>query len=323
MTGRLRPSVGIRDAGRHRGQVVSRQERPDDGHGNHGFRLRSPVDEQALRALLFRASGGNLVMVFAWLGIGFLLSVVSLGAVLRNPPPGLPPVGGGRVSDRAPVVNREAFSDRRHPGRPSVLSLRFATMWLVFFTNILAGISLISFQSPLFQDLWHSPNRTVQRGTGRLRCDADCRQLPVQRRRTDIVGGVSDRIGRVCTFWIMLASQIVAFCVLTQVSNPWPFGGLICYVLLCYGGASARCRPLCRRVRSDPNAARVRNDPHGMVGRRDRWPPTRRLHQQTMRHKLAHYAFLCDIVALFSGTSWKAGCATAAARPTCLDAMAA
>jgi OFA family oxalate/formate antiporter-like MFS transporter len=49
-------------------------------------------------------------------------------------------------------------------------------------------------------------------------------------------GGVSDRIGRVWTFRIMLATQIVAFVLLTMVSNPWLFGALICYVLLCYGG---------------------------------------------------------------------------------------
>ena len=49
-------------------------------------------------------------------------------------------------------------------------------------------------------------------------------------------GGISDRIGRVWTFRIMLGSQIAAFVLLTTVGNPWLFGALICYVLLCYGG---------------------------------------------------------------------------------------
>ena len=34
----------------------------------------------------------------------------------------------------------------------------------------------------------------------------------------------------------MLATQIVAFLLLMQAGNPWLFGALICYVLLCYGG---------------------------------------------------------------------------------------
>ena len=49
-------------------------------------------------------------------------------------------------------------------------------------------------------------------------------------------GGLSDRIGRMRAFRLMLASQIAVFGVLTQVGNPWLFGGLICYILLCYGG---------------------------------------------------------------------------------------
>jgi OFA family oxalate/formate antiporter-like MFS transporter len=49
-------------------------------------------------------------------------------------------------------------------------------------------------------------------------------------------GGFSDRFGRVNTFRLMIASGIVAFGMLTQVSSPWLFGGLICYILLCYGG---------------------------------------------------------------------------------------
>ena len=56
------------------------------GHRHHGFRLRGAVDEQAVRALLVQTSGGNLVAVFGWLGVGFTVIVVGLGALLHNPP---------------------------------------------------------------------------------------------------------------------------------------------------------------------------------------------------------------------------------------------
>jgi OFA family oxalate/formate antiporter-like MFS transporter len=49
-------------------------------------------------------------------------------------------------------------------------------------------------------------------------------------------GGVSDKIGRIQTFRIMLGTQIIAFMLLSKVSNPWIFQVLVCYVLLCYGG---------------------------------------------------------------------------------------
>jgi OFA family oxalate/formate antiporter-like MFS transporter len=202
-----------------------------------GFGFGALLMSKLFAPLLYRASGGNLVVVFAWLGIGFMLSVVSLGAVLRNPPPGFSPAVADVPPAGAVVVLSDARPTEDNRTLPSLFSRRFATMWLVFFANILAGISLISFQSPLFQNLWHSRDPGLSKealaaygatliavsslfnGAGRM-----------------LWGGLSDHIGRVRTFQIMLASQIAAFGVLTQVGNPWLFGGLICYILLCYGG---------------------------------------------------------------------------------------
>jgi OFA family oxalate/formate antiporter-like MFS transporter len=49
-------------------------------------------------------------------------------------------------------------------------------------------------------------------------------------------GGLSDRLGQIRTFRLMLATQVIAFIALMVVGNPWMFGALICYILLCYGG---------------------------------------------------------------------------------------
>ena len=202
-----------------------------------GFGLGALLMSKLFAPLLYRASGGDMVLVFAWLGIGFLLSVVGLGAVLRNPPPGFSPTVANLPPAGVAITNVEVLQTKDDLVLPGLLSRRFAAMWLVFFANIFAGISLISFQSPLFQNLWLSrdPGLTKEalaaygatliavsslfNGVGRI-----------------LWGGVSDRIGRVRTFQIMLVSQIVVFGILIQVGNPWLFGGLICYILLCYGG---------------------------------------------------------------------------------------
>jgi OFA family oxalate/formate antiporter-like MFS transporter len=47
---------------------------------------------------------------------------------------------------------------------------------------------------------------------------------------------LSDRIGRVPAFRVILATQVVVFLGLPWVRSPWGFGVLVCYVLLCYGG---------------------------------------------------------------------------------------
>jgi len=268
-----------------------------------GFGFGALLMSKLFAPLLYRASGGNLVTVFAWLGIGFLLSVVSLGAVLRNPPAGFSPVGADVPPAGAAIVNAEVLPTDNHPVWPSVFSFRFTTMWLVFFANILAGISLISFQSPLFQDLWHSRDPGLSKdvlaaygatliavsslfnGVGRL-----------------LWGGVSDRIGRVCTFWIMLASQIVAFCVLTQVNNPWLFGGVICYILLCYGGGFGTMPSFVLDVFGSIQMPLVYGailtawSAAGIVG-----PQLVAFINDHYAAQVAQYAFLCDVAVLSAG----------------------
>ena len=49
-------------------------------------------------------------------------------------------------------------------------------------------------------------------------------------------GTISDRIGRVESFRLMLATQMIVFGVLMTERNPWVFSGLVCYILLCFGG---------------------------------------------------------------------------------------
>jgi len=252
--------------------------------------------------LLERATGGDLVMVFAWLGIGFLLSIVSLGAVLRNPPPGFSPAGTDSPSAGVAIVAGGISSEDRRV-YPGLFSCRFATMWLVFFTNILAGISLISFQSPLFQNLWqnHDPGLSKEvlaaygatliavsslfNGAGRM-----------------LWGWLSDRIGRVRTFQIMLASQIVAFGVLTLVGNPWLFGGLICYILLCYGGGFGTMPSFVLDVFGPTKMPVVYGailtawSAAGIVG-----PQLVALIKDHYATQLTQYAFLCNVAVLSVG----------------------
>ena len=179
-----------------------------------GALLMSKVIAPALDALFAK----NLPLTFA--GAGLVVGSVGLAAAagLRNPP-GTPP--GPLTLD----------------GLAEVRSRQFVLMWLVFFCNIAAGIAIISFQSPLFQDLWKKVDGTlapaalaalgatliavssVFNGVGRL-----------------VWGGLSDRWGQLVVFRLILATQVAAFVALMVVGNPWVFGALICYVLLCYGG---------------------------------------------------------------------------------------
>jgi OFA family oxalate/formate antiporter-like MFS transporter len=162
-----------------------------------------------------------------------MLLTLPLGFLLRNPPAGYAPKGYSPVKASG---GREAADDAITAWE-CVRSGRFWMMWAVFFANITAGIAIIGFQSPLFQDLWRASNATL---SGKTLAGYGATLIAVTALFNGLGrffwGSLSDRIGRRMTFTVMLGSQIGIFVALAYVSSPWIFAALLCYILLCYGG---------------------------------------------------------------------------------------
>ena len=146
-----------------------------------GFGVGALLLSQGLAPFLVVRTEGDLTMVFFWLGVVFAALAIPAGLALRNPPPGyeIPPVPG-----------RDApMGDDIDAVAPCLRSPAFAVMWIVFFFNISAGLAVISFQSPLLQEVWGLADPTVEPETlGRVRRDADRGLFPVQRCRAPPVG---------------------------------------------------------------------------------------------------------------------------------------
>ena len=121
---------------------------------------------------------------------------------------------------------------------------QFVIMWIVFFFNIAAGISVISFQSELLQEIWGlsdpsmEPTTLAAYGATLIAVSSLCNGVGRL-----FWGLLSDRLGRAAVFRILLASQMVVFGVLMTETNPWIFSILVCYVLLCFGGGFATMPP--------------------------------------------------------------------------------
>lgn len=198
-----------------------------------GFGLGALLMSKIFAPILMEQTGGNLVYVFGLLGVIFLILTVPVGACLKNPPAGYVPAGY-----TPPVVSAAAAqADADLTAGDCVLSGRFLTMWIIFFCNITAGIALIGFQSPLMQDILRKTDSAMDSAA---LAAAGATLIAVSSLFNGLGrffwGGLSDRIGRSQTFSVMLGTQIVAFIVLLHADNPWIFGTLVCYVLLCYGG---------------------------------------------------------------------------------------
>ncbi|MCE5277877.1 MAG: OFA family MFS transporter [Planctomycetaceae bacterium] len=210
-----------------------------------GALLMSKVLAPALFELTVKITGdsaGHYDLLFAMLGGIFLVVTLIVASFLKNPPAGYVPAG---YAPSASASAANSLSDIKHESLWCVFSGRFGAMWAVFFCNIAAGISIISLQSPLIQDLYRKTMASTLAGLA----EADATTLLAGYGATLVAisslfngagrffwGGLSDRIGRVQTFRIMLVTQIAAFAALMFTGNPWIFGALICYVLLCYGG---------------------------------------------------------------------------------------
>jgi MFS transporter, OFA family, oxalate/formate antiporter len=197
-----------------------------------GFGLGALFMSKVLAPVLLGLTGRNLVSVFLLLGGIFLVLGVISAWFMKNPPAGWQPKS---MIKAAKAACAEESPDI--PVRRAVLSGRFALLWLVFFFNITAGISIISFQSPLFQDLWKRVNPdlvpAVLAGMGATLVAVSSLFNGAGR---FLWGAVSDRAGRAQTFRIMLGSEIAVFALLVITGNPWVFALLVCWVLLCYGG---------------------------------------------------------------------------------------
>ena len=198
-----------------------------------GFGVGALLLSKGLAPILVVQTAGDLPLVFFGLGGVFALILIPASLLMSNPPPAAPAAGGAAAAGALAGDEPESVGAYLKTGQ-------FLLLWIVFFFNIAAGISIISFQSELLQEVWSLSNPSLEpavlaeygatliavssvfNGVGRL-----------------FWGLLSDRIGRVNVFRILLSTQMIVFGVLMTETNPWVFSVLVCYVLLCFGGGFA------------------------------------------------------------------------------------
>lgn len=168
-----------------------------------------------------------------------LIVTLPAGYYLVNPPPGFVPQG---YASPAVAAGTPACRDTI-TAKQCIFSGKFLMMWTIFFFNIIVGIMFIGFQSPLLQDLLKKTMDPAALSDPQVVAGltaAGATLIAVSSIFNGLGrffwGGLSDKIGRVQTFRLILGTQLVAFLALLSVDKPIIFGALVCYILLCYGG---------------------------------------------------------------------------------------
>lgn len=204
-----------------------------------GFGFGALVMTKILAPIFMAMTDNSLVLVFSYIGLVLMAVTVSAGYFLVNPPAGFRPAG--YTNPREPLGTQS--SQFAATARQCILSGKFLAMWTMFFLNIVVGIMFISFQSPLLQDLLKKTiapaalsDPQIVAGFAAAGATLIAASSIFNGLGRFFWGALSDKIGRVEVFRLILGSQVAIFVAMLFVSRPVVFGVLVCYLLLCYGG---------------------------------------------------------------------------------------
>jgi MFS transporter, OFA family, oxalate/formate antiporter len=165
----------------------------------------------------------GVLQTFAYLGIAFLVVTVASGYFMQNPPEGWRPEGWAPTASQA-----SQRSSRDYTLGEALRTWRWWALWLLLFLNTSAGISVISQESPLFQEL------------ARVTAVAAAGMVGVAS-IGNAFGRVfwawaSDSITRRGTFVAMFLGQTLLFWALPSINSAGVLTIVAFIVLMCYGG---------------------------------------------------------------------------------------
>jgi OFA family oxalate/formate antiporter-like MFS transporter len=165
----------------------------------------------------------GVLRTFAYLGIAYFVVAVIAALFMRNPPEGWQPEAW---TPSAKQTSQRATHD--YVLSEALKRWQWWALWLILFLNTSAGISLISQEGPVFQELTRVSAlaagemvgiASLGNGVGRV-----------------FWAWMSDLITRRVTFAVMFALQVALFLLLPKITLPWVIATVTFIILMCYGG---------------------------------------------------------------------------------------
>jgi OFA family oxalate/formate antiporter-like MFS transporter len=165
----------------------------------------------------------GVLQTFAYLGIAYLVVVMATGYFMRNPPDGWRPAGW------APSATQTAQRATRDCTLGGALKTwQWWALWLLLFLNVSAGISLISQESPMFQEIAKVSAIVAGGMVGIVAIGNAVGRI--------FWAWTSDAITRRWTFAVMFLVQVGLFWALPSLSSVTVLTIVSFIILMCYGG---------------------------------------------------------------------------------------
>jgi len=165
----------------------------------------------------------GVLQTFAYLGIAYLVITMATGYFMQNPPDGWKPAGW---IPNATQTAQRATMDYTLGG--ALKTWQWWALWMLLFLNTSAGISIISQESPMFQEI------------GKVSAVAAAGMVGIASIGNALGrvlwAWISDAITRRWTFVTMFLLQVGLFWILPGISSAAVLAVLSFIVLMCYGG---------------------------------------------------------------------------------------
>jgi OFA family oxalate/formate antiporter-like MFS transporter len=165
----------------------------------------------------------GVLPTFAWLGVGYLVVTMATGFFMQNPPAGWKPEGWAPSALQA---SQRAGADYTLGG--ALKTWQWWALWLLLFLNTSAGISLISQESPIFQELTKATAIVAAGMVGIVSIGNAVGRV--------FWASVSDALTRRWTFALMFLLQVALFWFLPGFTSVAVVTTVSFVILMCYGG---------------------------------------------------------------------------------------
>ena len=165
----------------------------------------------------------GVLPTFAYLGIAFLIVTVVAGFFMKNPPAGWRPQGW---RPNASMASQRAVHD--YTLGEALGTWQWWALWMILFLNTCAGISIISQEAPMFQEVAAVSAVAAAGMVGIVSIGNAFGRV--------FWAWVSDSLTRRATFVVMFLLQVLLFWIFPSISSVALLTVVAFIVLVCYGG---------------------------------------------------------------------------------------
>jgi OFA family oxalate/formate antiporter-like MFS transporter len=181
-----------------------------------GALITAPVATRLIQSV-------GVLNTFAYLGIAYLIVTVVASLLMQNPPEGWRPEGW---TPTASQTSQRAGGD--YTLGQALKTWQWYALWLLLFLNTFAGISIISQEAPIFQELVGVSAVVAASMVGIASIGNALGRV--------FWAWVSDLITRRATFFVMFVIQVLLFWLLPSLTAVSLMTIITFVVLMCYGG---------------------------------------------------------------------------------------